>query len=550
MKSHARSRVCPRSALGSARLRRQRGGIGPTALITLVIALLFAMLALDTGRLWLERRNLQKNADMAAMTGVRFTGCGGLLSDVRTAVTQSLRANDFGGVLDAQKGTAQISRGKIAMNAQKASTYTPIAVESDDTNAVRVTLTKTVPTSLVMRALYPNDITLSAMATARGGPPITTMSMGGSMLSFDNVLTRGFNDLLGGILGSNLNLKADALQKLAASSISLKDLMTATGYTTVDDLLNSQMTVKQAMEAYSRAAAAGTADPSALDALGQLVAAAGLRGQNLKLADVLQLNPGDKDSLLEARINLLDLVSTSIKVGGKNGVDLKIDVPGIAGTRLEMGQVPKIAIGPGGRAKNGQWCTATASTNSKLSVNMGVDLLVFKIDMKISVNFGVASAHVEAIDPTPNAAQLKMAVQTSPVTVSITNKAETGPAVVSTLFVPILSIGQSGQSLNVDKQVNVDVPTPTQDKLPVFRTGSGELQGTLAGILSSVNPEIKILWFKDPGLINMALSFVNNLVGNILGFTVDPILRAMGVNIGSADMRVYELKTIPPELVL
>ncbi len=45
---------------------RQRGAIGLMAVITLGLALLMLLLVVDSGRLYLEQRKLQRIADMAA----------------------------------------------------------------------------------------------------------------------------------------------------------------------------------------------------------------------------------------------------------------------------------------------------------------------------------------------------------------------------------------------------------------------------------------------------------------------------------------------------
>ncbi|WP_152907196.1 pilus assembly protein TadG-related protein, partial [Pseudomonas aeruginosa] len=46
---------------------RQRGAIGILAATTLLLALICLLLVVDTGRLYLEQRNLQRVADVAAL---------------------------------------------------------------------------------------------------------------------------------------------------------------------------------------------------------------------------------------------------------------------------------------------------------------------------------------------------------------------------------------------------------------------------------------------------------------------------------------------------
>ncbi|MGH8558323.1 MAG: hypothetical protein ACRESZ_12845, partial [Methylococcales bacterium] len=55
----------------------QRGAIGIFGALVLSIGLLFAVLSIDSGRLFVEDRRLQKIADLAALDGSKIGGiCG------------------------------------------------------------------------------------------------------------------------------------------------------------------------------------------------------------------------------------------------------------------------------------------------------------------------------------------------------------------------------------------------------------------------------------------------------------------------------------------
>ena len=64
---------------------RQRGAIGLFGILTLLTGLLFTALAVDAGRLWMERRQLQSIADMAALEAAGTIGCAANLADVQAA---------------------------------------------------------------------------------------------------------------------------------------------------------------------------------------------------------------------------------------------------------------------------------------------------------------------------------------------------------------------------------------------------------------------------------------------------------------------------------
>jgi uncharacterized membrane protein len=112
-----------------------------------------------------------------------------------------------------------------------------------------------------------------------------------------------------------------------------------------------------------------------------------------------------------------------------------------------------------------------------------------------------------------------------------------------------IKIGQTGEGFNVDTPVDIDIATPVQDRLPLYKAASSETRGTLAGILGSAVPTIEVLGLDLTGIVKPVLRLVNTVIGTILGSTIDPILRAMGVNIGSADLRIYDVKLVAPQLV-
>ena len=64
--------------------QQQRGAIGLMAAVTLGMVLLFMLLVIDSGRLYLEQRKLQRVADMAALEVVSR---GGTCGSSATAVT-------------------------------------------------------------------------------------------------------------------------------------------------------------------------------------------------------------------------------------------------------------------------------------------------------------------------------------------------------------------------------------------------------------------------------------------------------------------------------
>ena len=559
----------------AVRTHRQSGGFSLLAAFVMILVFGFVAISLDTGRLWLERRHIQKVADMAAMASVHFTGCGGSLKAVQDAALRS--------ALDNGVDQVDINGGKVAISATHGFLvrengdwiYRPVSDNRDGVRAAQITVTKKVPKSLVLGGLLTDDMTLYATATAKGGPPIATYSMDGSMLTIDTPFTRGLNNLLESVFKRPLNLGASVFNQLASASVSLEDLRKAGGFASVDEMLNSDKSISWLLETYSQAAAEGNAEGSA--ALSQLIRAVGPSNIGLKLGDVLKLNPGDKDALLDAEINLLELVKVSVSVAGKNApydLDLKTDVAGV-GMQMQIDDVPQIAVGPGGKSsETGQWCTQSKTAQATLSFSIGngamqqiINLLTFgaaKADIKFKLIFGSAEARLNYIEPTVSAAKVQYSVNTNPFTMSVTNNAENdngfiGIKVGTAKFG--ISMGNYGNAVKKN-EANVLVPDPlTPLPTPIQRRlipGSSEMQGALAGILNAIpvpQPELGVPLLSAlfgnliKSLLQPVMDVIMGIVGQLLATTIDPVLRAIGIHFGSADVMLYDLRTVPPELV-
>ena len=76
--------------------KRQRGAIGLAAVLTLAMALVFGLLAVDGGRLYMEQRKLQRVVDMAALEAAgQSATCNGIGPQAATLATVSATRNGF-----------------------------------------------------------------------------------------------------------------------------------------------------------------------------------------------------------------------------------------------------------------------------------------------------------------------------------------------------------------------------------------------------------------------------------------------------------------------
>lgn len=121
---------------------RQRGAIGVLGSLVLALGVLFMALSVDSGRLFLEQRRLQKIADSAALDASRAL-CGAAAADlaaVRAAAQASALRNGYGGNVSTEPGIVQV--GNTSPDAAGLRQFTGAALES--ATAVQVTARSTV----------------------------------------------------------------------------------------------------------------------------------------------------------------------------------------------------------------------------------------------------------------------------------------------------------------------------------------------------------------------------------------------------------------------
>ena len=76
--------------------QQQRGAIGLMAAVTLGMVLLFMLLVVDSGRLYLEQRKLQRVADMAVLEAVSRGGtCSLTLPNAQSLAEENAKRNNF-----------------------------------------------------------------------------------------------------------------------------------------------------------------------------------------------------------------------------------------------------------------------------------------------------------------------------------------------------------------------------------------------------------------------------------------------------------------------
>lgn len=385
---------------------RQRGAIGILAATTLLLALICLLLVVDTGRLYLEQRNLQRVADVAALESASQGAlCGDQSSAQATsfakasAMLNGFDADAAGSSLSAEVGGV-LSAGGLRSFIASASN----AAAANE--AVHVEVTKSVPGSLVanLGGLFGGgnaNVDLRAEAVARRLPN-ATISAGTGLASVNSGQSALLNPILSGLLGTHIDLSAAAYNGIADAKLSVLDILGADGMGligvdtslgTIEQLLNTNVGLQQVLAASVNVLAKnGVASVEALRA--QLV---GVKSATLKLGDLLGLSAGEVNSMsqLDTAINALDLIMAVAQVANKNSaVAVNLGIPGLANARLTVVEPKRIVSGPPGQDESGAWRTEVRQSQVRLTADIDSGFLSILATTKLQLAIEGASGAV------------------------------------------------------------------------------------------------------------------------------------------------------------
>lgn len=370
---------------------RQRGAIGLMAAVTLALALAFTLLVIDSGRLYLEKRNLQRIADMAALEAATRGGDCASGATATSYATASAQRNGF--TLPGDGRALAVSCGGLSLDGNNLRVF---AVDPAKSEAIQVIASHVVTQSLVggIGALFGGapagaTLTLKATAVAALPPPLAALTIRSTVLTFDTSKAAITSLLFGGLLGGDVMINAAGWNGLVNSNISLLaylnrlkvDLgLTAAGY---DQVLGNSVNVSQLIQG-----AINVLDPN-----GTLSASATIIGlQALKVAagttrvvlgDLLHVESGSDISALAVNLKVFDLIEGVVQLANKqNGLvaTLPINLAGLAQitARVQVMQPPQLSAV--GNPKNAALAplgpnriyVRTAQVKTLLSINLPV----------------------------------------------------------------------------------------------------------------------------------------------------------------------------------
>ena len=352
-----------------ASLHRQRGAIGLMAAATLGLALLFMLLVIDSGRLYMEQRKLQRVVDAAALEASNLNAvCSGTGINALTQATTSAARNGYtvgaASTLTATCGT--ISTGSNNLRAFTASTTATQAIQVVAKNTVATSVAAGLWT-LFSAGGFSTTTTLQATATAGYvGDPLAQLTIDSTLASINSTQSPLLNALLGGLLGGSLNLSALQYTGLLNTNVNLLSYLNQAAITagvTVGDyttLLNTNLSVTTLVQAASILVQQNGAAVNVTSALASISAIGS--GSTIKLGNLIQMATGTSVAGLNGTVQLLTLVQSIIEVAGSGtalNLGANISIPGIAGLTTQVSIIQPPQLSAEGNPKNAKDATST-----------------------------------------------------------------------------------------------------------------------------------------------------------------------------------------------
>ena len=379
--------------------QQQRGAIGLMAAVTLGMVLLFMLLVVDSGRLYLEQRKLQRVADMAVLEAVSRLGTCGSGATAASYANQSAIRNSF------TPGAVQkinTTCGSLSTNSSQLRVFTADANKSD---AIRVIATTTVPTSVAggLWSLFSKDgfetktnLTASAVGS-NGGVQLAQLTIKNTILTVSSTQSTLLNLVWGGLLNGTLDIGVGGYQGLVDTQINLLKFLdqlaidlklNAGGY---NDVLNTKVQLTQLIDSSIKVLTNnGTTTNIAVDGLIKLKAAAGTT--KVILADILKLQTGTSSSGLDTTLNVFQLAEAFVQLANVNNgasATIPVNIPNIinGGVKIKIIEPPQLsAIGDPAKAKTNPTTPGSQIYVRTAQVRAGVTLSLPILDIPLVNN--------------------------------------------------------------------------------------------------------------------------------------------------------------------
>lgn len=335
--------------------RGQQGIAAVFAAVSLVTLLSAVGLAIDVGRLYYAKRDLQRLSDLAAIDGARVKSqCLGAASfdDVVAEVTASLVRNGL-----PQGVSTQVLLGKRESGDDGLQRFAPRTAEQPS-DSVQVTLKRASPSRILPLFGGENSRNIVTRAAAQSSSSVTIPAPSVGLLNPDPTFQ---NLLFGGLLNSNISLTGGQLRASLDATVDGQTLIDAEITAGLPELPDVEVPqpVQGLLNAILAAldAAGDQAAFAAVDAFAQALQT-GRGAVDVVPADLLGLSPGQTYDDVTIPVGAL-LTNIAMTVANGEPITIPIALP------EPLGDGVRITIQPGSPGSAGTFTPGLQLSNSQ-----------------------------------------------------------------------------------------------------------------------------------------------------------------------------------------
>lgn len=537
--------------------RDSAGGIAILSAAVLPLSIGALALAVDMGSLYIERREAQSAADLAAMAAAAD------LDNAEAAVAATLQANGIG-----TTRSLSVVKGHYSPDPAlpRESRFRPA---TDPINAVEVTFSK--PGRIFFASVFIDQPIEMEVRSLAANAALATFSIGSRLLAVRDGL---LNALLSAMLGSSINLSAMSYESLVNADIQLLGFMNALAAEmnvtsgTFNDVLNTSMTAGNVLNA-AAATTAADGNSSATSALLALAGQAGSASLSVPLSSLINLGPLGSASLaqpppgLDVGVNAMDLVNgMAALANGTNQVALNLGttIPGVLSVKVDLAvgerqqQSPWVAVGQPGAS------VYTAQTRLRVVAEVGGTGLLAGVRIRLPIGVDIAYARGTLTEVTcsngdkstakakisarPGIARAWIGELSNSSLSSLTSEPSISNArIVDTALIKVtgradVSATNTGDTSLTFTQADVDAGT-------IKRVGTSDFVETVVTSLLnnlSLNVQIGGLGLGLPGTVAQLVMNILRPVASPLDQLIYSLLSTLGVHLGEADVRVHGIR--------
>lgn len=561
---------------GISMLRGARGGnVATMAALTAPLIVAIGAISIDAASLYLQKREAQAVADLAAIAGANNLG------DARRAAERLLADNGYARFASVEAGGTQTDEQRngagddegLTVELGRYASDPGLAVSQrflagvEPANAVRVTLRMRGRRHFAAGLVRPLTVAVRAVAATA---PQASFSVGSRLVRLDGGVLNG---LLGALLGTQVSLSVMDYQALAQADISLlgmfDGLASEVGLTalTYRELLESDVRVGDIAAAVARLPGLTAA---ARLAAGRLATDARKVHQgSIRLSRLVDAGPegrrrvGSASAGDPATVSALTVLAAAAALGsGSNQirVELGAGLPGIAATRLDLavGEPPAgsgwLAIGPYGTT------VQTAQTRLLLTAQIGGSGVLAGATVTLPVYLEIARAEARL-------AALACAGPSGSGSV-VTVEAKPGIAALRIARIDVDRLVDFSRAPNPSRAAIVNTSLISVTGSAAFESGNigfapltfdqGDIAGgrvrqvstrnateTLtASLVRDLDLDVRILGLGIglPEAVRAALAATFSQVAPPLDNALFTVLETLGVRVGEADVRVHGVR--------